>query len=229
MDKKEFDFHKIIWYMILFSILGLIIETIYCFVTTGILESRKGLILGPFCPIYGIGAAFFIIILSDYKDSKVKLFIMGAIVGTIFEYISSYMLQVIYGSRFWDYSYTNFQINGRVSLTYTVFWGILAIVLMKLIKPKFDKLIEKIPTKPWDAIITTFLIFDVVLTIFSINVYMNRANRIFNNEPVNETFWDKIFNDDIMSSVFPNLRIMNADGVDIMVKDVIKQENTSLN
>ena len=59
MKKKEFDFHNIIWYMILFSILGLFIETIYGYVSTGILESRKGLILGPFCPIYGIGAAFF--------------------------------------------------------------------------------------------------------------------------------------------------------------------------
>ena len=222
MKKNEFNYHDIIWYMILFSIIGLLIETIYGFITTGILESRKGLILGPFCPIYGIGAAFLIIILNNYKDSKIKLFLGGALVGTIFEYICSYILQVVYGSRFWDYSYTTYQINGRVSLTYTIFWGILAVILMKIIKPNLDKLIARIPKNPWDKIITVFLIIDVVLTIVSITVYMNRAEKKYCGEQESETILDSIFNDKIMSAIFPNLRIMNSNGKDIMVKDIIK-------
>lgn len=220
MKKKEYTYHNIIWYMVLFSILGLLIETIYCFATTGILESRKGLILGPFCPIYGIGAALFIIILIEYKESKVKLFIMGAISGTIFEYICSYVLQVVYGSMFWDYSYTTYQINGRVSLTYSVFWGILAVLLIQFIKPYFDKIIDKIPTKPWDKVITIFLIIDVILTIFSISLYMNRAEKRYKNEQISETILDKIFNDDVMSFAFPNLRLTDEYGNKIMVKDI---------
>lgn len=223
MKKKEFDFHKIIWYMILFSILGLLIETIYGYVSTGILESRKGLILGPFCPIYGIGAAFFIVTLSDYKASKVKLFIMGAIVGTIFEYICSYILQVVYGSKFWDYSYTTYQINGRISLTYTMFWGLLAIILIKYIKPQFDKLIDKIPKNPWDEIISIFLILDIGLTILGISIYMNRAERRYNNEQINETILDKIFNDDIMSVIFPNLRLTDELGNTIPVREILEK------
>lgn len=222
MKKKEFDFHKIIWYMILFSILGLLIETIYGYVSTGILESRKGLILGPFCPIYGIGAAFFIVVLSEFKTSKVKLFIMGAIAGTIFEYICSYVLQVVYGSRFWDYSYTTYQINGRVSLTYTIFWGLLAVILIKYLKPQFDKLIDKIPENPWDKIITIFLILDIGITILGINIYENRAEKTLNNEQINETFLDKIFNDDIMSFIFPNLRLTDKVGNSVMIKEIIK-------
>lgn len=220
MEKKEYTYHNIMWYMVLFSILGLLIETIYCFATTGILESRKGLILGPFCPIYGIGAALFIIILSEYKESKVKLFIMGAISGTIFEYICSYMLQVVYGSMFWDYSYTTYQINGRVSLTYSVFWGILAILLIQFIKPCFDKVIDKIPDKPWDKVITIFLIIDVILTVLSVSLYMNRAEKRYNNEQVHETIIDKIFNDGVMSFTFPNLRFTDEYGNKIMVKDI---------
>lgn len=223
MKKKEFDFHKIIWYMILFSILGLLIETIYGYVSTGILESRKGLILGPFCPIYGIGAAFFIILLNEYKDSKVKLFIMGAIVGTIFEYICSYILQVIYGSKFWDYSYTTYQINGRVSLTYIIFWGLLAVILIKYIKPQFDKLIDKIPKNPWDEVISIFLILDIGLTILGISIYMNRAEKRYNNEQINETILDKIFNDDIMSVIFPNLRLTDELGNTISVREILEK------
>lgn len=223
MKKKEFTFHNIIWYMILFSILGLLIETIYGYVSTGILESRKGLILGPFCPIYGIGAAFFIVLLSEYKESKVKLFIMGAIAGTIFEYICSYILQVIYGSMFWDYSYTTYQINGRVSLTYTVFWGILAVLLIKYIKPQFDKVIEKIPSKLWDKIITAFLILDIALTILGVTVYMNRAEKRYNEEEINETVLDKIFNDNLMSFIFPNLRLTDEVGNSIMVREILNE------
>ena len=222
MKKKEYTYHNIIWYMVLFSILGLLIETIYCFATTGILESRKGLILGPFCPIYGIGAAFFIVLLSDYKESKVKLFIMGAIAGTIFEYICSYILQVIYGSMFWDYSYTTYQINGRVSLTYTVFWGILAVLLIKYIKPQFDKVIEKIPSKLWDKIITAFLILDIALTILGVTVYMNRTEKRYNEEEINETVLDKIFNDNLMSFIFHNLRFTDEVGNSIMVREILK-------
>ena len=65
MKKEGITIHRIIWYTLLFSVLGLIIETIYCFATTGILESRKGLILGPFCPIYGVGASVLIILLNN--------------------------------------------------------------------------------------------------------------------------------------------------------------------
>ena len=222
MKKKEFTFHNIIWYMILFSILGLLIETIYGYVSTGILESRKGLILGPFCPIYGIGAAFFIVLLSEYKESKVKLFIMGAIAGTIFEYICSYILQVIYGSMFWDYSYTTYQINGRVSLTYTVFWGMLAVLLVKYLKPQMDKIINKIPSKFWDKAITIFLIVDIALTILGVTVYMNRAEKRYNEEEINETVLDKIFNDNLMSFIFPNLRFTDEVGNSIMVREILK-------
>ena len=222
MKKKEFTFHNIIWYMILFSILGLLIETIYGFVSTGVLESRKGLILGPFCPVYGIGAAFFIVLLSEYKESKVKLFIMGAIAGTIFEYICSYMLQVIYGSMFWDYSYTTYQINGRVSLTYTVFWGILAVLLVKYLKPQMDKIINKIPSKFWDKAITIFLIVDIALTILGVTVYMNRAEKRYNEEEINETVLDRIFNDNLMSFIFPNLRFTDEVGNLIMVREILK-------
>lgn len=223
MKKKEINFHKIIWYLVLFSILGLFIETIYCYVSTGIWESRKGLILGPFCPIYGIGAAFFIVLLNEYKDSKVKIFIMGAIAGTIFEYICSYILQVMYGSKFWDYSYTTYQINGRISLTYTVFWGALALILIKYLTPQIDKLIDKIHNNPWDKLIIIFLILDIGLTILGISVYMNRAKKIYNSEQINETILDKIFNDEMMSFIFPNLRFTNEVGDTIFVREIIQK------
>ena len=222
MKKKQITIHNVIWYVLIFSIIGLVIETIYGYITMGIIESRKGLILGPFCPIYGIGAVILIMVLNEYSDSKIKLFFLGAIYGTIFEYICSYVLQVMYGSRFWDYSYTNFQINGRVSMLYTFFWGILAVVLIQYIKVFLDKLIKKIPEKVWDKAIITFLVIDTFITILGISIYMDKAQDLYEGINRKNTTLDYIFNDKLMSSIFPNLRYMDANGNEIFVKDIFK-------
>lgn len=220
MKENKITIHKVIWYVIIFSIIGLLIETVYCYITTGILESRKGLILGPLCPIYGIGAVILIILLDSYKKSKMKLLLLGALFGSIFEYICSYVMQVMYGSRFWDYSYTTFQINGRISLTYTIFWGILCIVLLKYIVPFLDKYIDKIPDK-LDKIIISFLVIDIFITIIGISVYVDRA-KLNNLGKENENnFLDYVFNDKLMSFTFPNLRYVDSNGNEIFIKDIL--------
>ena len=136
--------HEILWYFILFSIVGLILETIYCYQTTGILESRKGLIFGPFCPIYGVGATFLIVLLNKYKDKPIILFLYGVLLGSILEFFLSFALESIYGTRFWDYSYLDMNLNGRISLVYSLFWGILSIFLIRWLKPLVGKIINKL-------------------------------------------------------------------------------------
>ncbi len=79
----DISLHEILWYFILFSIAGLLMETFYCYHTTGVLESRKGLIFGPFCPIYGIGATFLIIVLNKYKKSSLISFIYCIFLGIL--------------------------------------------------------------------------------------------------------------------------------------------------
>lgn len=73
MEKeKKLDFHQLFWYFIIFSVAGLIIETLFCYITTGNIESRKGLIYGPVCPIYGVGAVILICFLNRVKDNDAK-------------------------------------------------------------------------------------------------------------------------------------------------------------
>ena len=64
-DNKKISISQAFWYFVFFSVVGLLVETTYGYITTGILESRKGLLIGPFCPVYGIGAA--ILIISTYR------------------------------------------------------------------------------------------------------------------------------------------------------------------
>ena len=97
-EQNKITIHQIIWYLLIFSVIGLIIETLFCFITTGVWESRKGLIYGPFCPVYGIGATLLIIILNSFYNNKFKLFVYGGICGSAIEYIMSFVLEAFYGT-----------------------------------------------------------------------------------------------------------------------------------
>lgn len=227
MSGKQKIWHQYIWYLLIFSVIGLLIETIYCYITTGVLESRKGLILGPVCPIYGVGAIVIILGLNRYKGNKIKLFIMGFLLGCIFEYIISFILEALYGTRFWEYSYTKYHLNGRICVIYGIFWGTLSVLMIEYIKKYVDKIIQKIRFVWIDYVIIIVIIIDVFVTIWGINVYKERAQkgRLINDANVLEKaiykFEEKCFSNKIMSSIFPNIRIIDENGNEVWIKDII--------
>ena len=221
IDENKTTIHNYLWYLIIFSILGLIVETIFCFITTGNIESRRGLILGPFCPIYGVGAVILIFVLNRYKGHKLKLFVYGTILGGLIEYIISYILESIYGARFWDYTWLKLNLNGRICLRYSIYWGILSLLLIDVFKKYIDKLINKIKGKPRlivDIIVTIILVIDIIFTVWGISVYKTRAketlegkNYVTNNTII-QKFENTVFSNEIMSSIFPNLQIVDNEG-----------------
>lgn len=232
-QKEKINIHQILWYFIIFSIAGLFIETIYCFATTGVWESRKGLIWGPFCPVYGVGATLLILLLNKFKNSKIKLLIYGGLTGDIIEYLMSYGLEAVYMTRFWDYSYTNFHLNGRICLTYTVFWAVLSLVLISFVKPLIDKCIMKMKFKYINIIeilIIVVLIMDVLCTIWAISSYKQRAMNIYYNKELQDSntiiknIEDTLFSNNKMLKTFPNIRFINENNEEIWIKDIIKNE-----
>lgn len=232
--KAKINIHQLFWYFILFSILGLIIETLYGYFTMGIWESRKGLIWGPFCPVYGVGAIFLIFFLNHVdQKSYFKLFFYGALTGAAVEYMLSYGLEAIYGARFWDYSYAKGDINGRICIIYSLFWGILAIGLMKLIKPLIDKIIERINLKikaSTEMAMFLFLAVDALVTVWAVSIYEKRAICQFYQEemkysqiPFMRKIEEEYFTDTRMKKTFPNLRTKDREGNQVFIRDLIKE------
>lgn len=227
MEKKQakITINQIIWYLIIFSIFGLIIETVFCYITTGVLESRKGLIWGPFCPVYGVGATILIILLDRYNKKPVQLFIAGSIMGNVIEYSLSYILEAIYGARFWDYSYLNWNLNGRICITYSIFWGILAVILIKTIKPVIDKIIDKIPNnKKINITIIILILIDCLSTVWAVTTYQNRAiNSNIQNEKskIIQYIEDTLFSNEKMKRTFPNLRYIDESGKEHYIRDML--------
>lgn len=235
-NNKKLTIHHLFWYFLIFSILGLIIETIYCYISSGTLESRKGLLWGPFCPVYGVCGAVLIYILYKLNcKGIVKLFLAGFIFGSIAEYLLSYGLEAVYGMRFWNYEYLTYNLNGRISLIFSIYWGILSIILIKFAKPLIDKMVNKInpnKIKIIDLGIFIFLFIDCLVTIWGIQTYQNRVlyNKEYRAESNNiisqlrENIENNYFTNDRISRTFPNLRIKNENGEEVWIKTLINED-----
>ena len=245
-DKKfkifGFTIIQILAYFIVYSVAGYIIETIFGIVTKGVLESRKSFLYGPFCGIYGVGAVVMIIGLQRFKKNNYTLFAGGFIIGSIIEYVISFIGEWFFHIKWWDYSSMPFNINGRICVWFSFFWGALAIYLMSHIHPKVDKLIEKIKPsilKPLTIILTILIFIDFIVTGFAlkmffvrivnqydldiegVEMYFDTYSKLYENEKV-KSFVDKHFSNEKMLKTFPNIKVTKKDGNVIWICDILK-------
>ena len=93
-------------------------------------------------------------------------FLIATIAFTAFEYIVSLLLETLFGLRWWDYSNDFLNIQGRVSLLYSIFWGIIGLFLLEKLHPRIEDIIQKLNTKTHGVInIQTIIVFILVIAI----------------------------------------------------------------
>lgn len=126
---------------------------------------------GPFCGIYGLGAVIMILSLQYFNQNNNRLFWGGFLVGSIIEYVVSWIGEILLNVKWWDYSNMPLNLNGRICVFFSIFWGLLAIYLMSYINPRVDRLINwiksKISINKLKVItlgVTIFLFIDCVVT-----------------------------------------------------------------
>ena len=237
-----YSFWQILEYFIVYSILGYVIETLYGLLTKGVIESRQSMLYGPFCCIYGLGAICLLCIPKSAKKNNWTLFIAGFIIGSVVEYIVSWVGEVIFNIKWWDYSNFPLNINGRVCVYFSIFWGILTICLNKVINPTVDKVLGKVPIKilhVLTVIIMVFMGFDFIISSFALKMfetrliynynlevqgaedYYEKYLDIYQNNPGLKEFVDKVFSDEKMLKTFPNIKFTLQDGSILLVKDIL--------
>ena len=200
-------FYKLFWVFFIGCFAGVVLETIYCLIQRGHYESRVGLIYGPFNLVYGIGALCLSGALYRFRNrGRVFSFVGGFIVGSVVEYACSWFQEVCFGSTSWDYSNMPYNLNGRICLLYSVFWGILGIFWIKDIYPRMAKWILKIPNKvgkPLTWALLVFMVFNSVMTLFTSLRWTARREGI---APKNafEAYLDEHYPDERMQKIFAN-------------------------
>lgn len=187
MKKKKLTITGIsIWrifaYFVIYSFIGYIIETLYAFVLYGVIESRQSFLYGPFCSIYGLGAVVMICTLQYFGKDIHTLFLGGFLSGSITEYVVSFVGEKLLNTKWWDYSDKFLNINGRICLIYSIFWGLLGLYLIKVVNPLIDKLINWIKTKcgiiklrSVATILTVGLIIDCIISGVAIDFFLTRV------------------------------------------------------
>ena len=108
--------------------------------------SRSSVVWGPFSIVWGLAIALATALLYKYKNRSDRfLFLIGTLLGGAYEYLCSVFTELVFGKVFWDYSKIPFNLGGRINLLYCFFWGIAAVVWLKLLCPLMEKWIEKLP------------------------------------------------------------------------------------
>ena len=170
--------YKIVWIFTIGSVLGYCVEMLWCYVRNGHFESRKGLIYGPISPVYGIGGVALTLLLYRFIDyNGIIIFFISAVVGGVFEYLCSFFQEKLFGSVSWEYSSKALSINGRTSVEYSVFWGILGVFFLKDIYPLFDRFMNLFSYESIKIITIIFLVFlipDIIISSLAVRREVQR-------------------------------------------------------
>ena len=205
-------FYKVFLLFFIGSLLGDIIETIFCRLKMGVWMSRSSLVWGPFSIVWGLAIALATWFLYNYRDrSDGFLFAFGTFLGGAYEYICSVFTEIVFGKVFWDYSDIPFNLGGRINLLYCFFWGIAAVVWLKKFYPVISRWIEKIPMKFGEIItwiLIVFMVANMLVSTLALARYDERAHQKPAANAIEQTI-DAHFPDARMEKIYPNAKAIN--------------------
>ncbi len=143
--------HYTVWSMILLffvmSMIGWIWEVTLHLITDGTLVNR-GVLHGPWLPIYGTGSVLILILLNKFRKKPLAEFILAIVLcGCVEYYISWHLEQVYNGTKWWDYTGYFLNINGRVCAEGLLTFGLGGMLIVYLLAPLLDNLFRRIPKK----------------------------------------------------------------------------------
>ena len=207
---KDLCFDKLFWVFLVSSVLGAGIEMVFCRITGGVWMSRSSLLYGPFSVVWGLGAVVLTVVLQQLEEKPDRyVFLSGCVLGGVYEYLCSVFTELVFGTVFWDYSHMPLNLGGRINLLYCIFWGLLAVLWLRVLYPPMEQTIEKLP--PLVGKITTWLLMALMLcncalTCAAMLRYADRRSEAPESGVV-ESFLDERYPDRYMEQRWPNMKV----------------------
>ena len=168
------------WFLlfIIYSNIGWLIEV----VKTKLDDKKwinRGFLIGPYCPIYGVSAIVMVNYLTHYINDIVTVFILALFICSFAEYITSYVMEKLFNTRWWDYSNEKFNLEGRICLKNCVYFGLLGVLLVYVVNPMFVRILNNINDgnlKIIGSIALGYFIFDYALSMWIIRKVKDEYN-----------------------------------------------------
>ena len=175
-----YSFYQLLWLYMIYSFIGWCGEVAVAAVKRHHFVNR-GAVSGPFCPIYGLGAAVVAVFFPELKGNPLFLFLGGMVVNTFVEYVTGRIMEMSLHKKWWDYSDQKFNLGGYVCLKTSVLWGLCTVLMIYVLNPVFTGLVGLIP-KLWGEIILWvlfgLLIVDFIGTVIAVWGLKKKNGRI---------------------------------------------------
>ncbi len=203
---RSLDFGKCVFAYVLGGVVGTLWETVLNFCKGNGFVYCNGSIFTPINFVYGFGALVIWIFLANSNRKPYITYIYGAIGGGIVEYLLNFLEEKILGARSWDYSNEFLNINGRTTIPFMLFWGLLCLAVVYGVYNPLAKIYDKCPKKVMTTIAIVLLaivVTDLTITVTALARYSARQQGFAAKTELG-LFLDRVFNDDYMKLHFPN-------------------------
>lgn len=194
---------------LIYSFIGWLVEVI----NVSLIEKRfvnRGFLMGPYCPIYGVGGILCYLFLRKYLNDPLALFMMSILIFSILEYMTSYLMEKMFKARWWDYSDKKFNINGRICLETMVPFGLLGCFVMYALNPLLIKMLESIPVNIGMIIAFVLFAFFVIDVCISFKIILNFKNVTFAIKKDSTEEITKLVKEILSKKSVLNRRLVNA-------------------
>lgn len=143
---KSYSIYSLILMFFSFSMIGWLWEVLLHLISDGEFVNR-GVLHGPWLPIYGSGALLIIILLKKFRSKPALEFSLIIFLCGMVEYFTAVYLEMRFGLSWWDYSGYFLNIHGRVCAEGLIVFGLGGMAGVYLLAPLFDRFFSKFNIK----------------------------------------------------------------------------------
>jgi uncharacterized membrane protein len=132
------------YYFLIYAALGWCSEVIFIAIEEKTFINR-GFLGGPVCPIYGFGICLVVLCLSPLKKYYVLFYLCAALLTSVIEFATGFLLKHFFNEKWWDYSAFPLNIGGYVCLPFTLLWGVGCVAVVYWVHPLVIYLVSMLP------------------------------------------------------------------------------------
>lgn len=162
--------YSYLWLFVIFSFIGWCSEVVFA----AIREKRfvnRGFLNGPFCPIYGFGVLIIDFLLKPFGHNMAALLIGSLLIGSGLEWLAGFLLEKLFGQKWWDYSDQPHNLNGYICLKFSILWSVAGALTVRFVVPLTEYFVSLMP-KPLGYVLLTVLgavlLSDFIVTVIAI-------------------------------------------------------------
>lgn len=147
---------------------------------------NRGFLRGPFLPLYGSGAVMMLVVSAPFQDNLALTYAAGCIGATVLEYITGVTMEALFKVRYWDYSDEPFNFQGQVCLGTSLTWGVLTILMTRVIHKPIEAMLYAIPAEALSAVVFILTVVTAADFALSFRAALDIRDILFGMERIRE-------------------------------------------